>query len=93
MDGKKVDSREICRFVGTLGEIGNPPFYFYEIKAARILGCSLVELRNQTDRAELMSEAFSFERGVNEGEMLLNQNKQYWRMVKAAQAEVEKAKK
>lgn len=93
MAGKRTEAGRISEWLGSLGKVGAPPSWFFEIEAAKILGCSYLELRDHPDKSELMSRAFTFERGTADGEYLKEMNREYQRQRKAAQKEIEAARK
>ena len=63
------------------------------MRAAQILGCSYLELRDAPDKGELMRIAFTYERGTNDGEYLRECNPAWHKKRKNAQTAIEKASK
>lgn len=65
-----------------MGQIGQPPFFYFIHRAAKILGCSFLELEHHPERFRLMSLAFTLESGKNQGDRILKQNPEYKALIK-----------
>lgn len=74
-----------------MGE-GDLPFAYKVYEAAKVLNCSFMELLDHPDRLELMSLAFTIERGENEGRYLQQVNPQFQEQLKTAAKEIAKVK-
>lgn len=72
-----------------MGEVGDPPFYYQEFRAAEALGCSVIELRERPDGLKLMSEALAYLSGKSEGETALQCNPKFKQQAKALRKRME----
>ncbi len=66
---------------------------YYVYKAAKILGCSFLELDGHPEKARLMTLAFTFESGENEGEYLRELNPEWQKKKKAMSEKIQKVSK
>jgi hypothetical protein len=100
MGGKRAEAESISQFVGGLGTVTDrdgqliaPPFWYFELEAARVLGCSYLEIRDAPDKADLMRMAFTYQSGKNKGEYLRELNPSYQKQRKAMGEKIQKAAK
>lgn len=83
MGGKRPEADQISKWIGGLGEVEengqliSPPFYYFVYKAAKILGCSYLELDAREDKTELMKMAFTIDYGERVGEQMKELNPVY----------------
>jgi hypothetical protein len=96
--GKRKEADKIAKFVGGLGsvrdsdgELISPPPEWFVHKAAKILGCSFLELESHSDKARLMTLAFTFEQGEGQGEYLKELNPEWQRKKKEVSDKINKA--
>lgn len=90
MAGKRKEAEAISKWLGSLGEISDPPAWFFEFEAAKILGCSYLELTRRPDKAALMTRAFTYGRGKTDGEYLREKNPKYQQMRRAMMEEAKR---
>jgi hypothetical protein len=89
---RKKAARDISKHIGSLGVKGDPPAFYYEFEAAEILRCSVIELKNHPQKHTLMREAFTVQRGRNEGEYARELNPEFRKAVKQAAEEISRAR-
>ncbi len=93
MVGKRAQAEQISKWLGSLGQIGEPPPFFYVAEAARILGCSFIDLEYHPDKFELMGQAFTLQWGRTDGELQRELNPEYVKKRKALEAKIAEAQK
>lgn len=74
MVGKRAEAEEISKCIGSLGLTGSVPGWFYVMEAAKILGSSYMELNEHPEKLQLMRMAFTYKRGTQDGEYLVQVN-------------------
>lgn len=93
MVGKRTQAEQISKWLGSLGKYGQPPESYFIAEAAKILGCSFIELNYHADRFDLMRTAFTLNWGRADGEYMRELNPEYIRKRKAAENKVTEAQK
>jgi hypothetical protein len=63
------------------------------MEAAKILGCSYLDLDSHPDKLSLMEKAFTYSEGKGKGEYMRALNPKYQRMQKQIREELERAQK
>jgi hypothetical protein len=63
------------------------------MEAAKILGCSYLELDSRPDKFDLMDRAFTYRNGTDRGEYMRELNPKYQKQRSDAMKEVEAARK
>lgn len=65
-----------------MGQHGDLPHYYHVMKAAKILGCSYLELEGRPDKFRLMQIAFTFDDAQTQGQRALKKNPEFKKLVK-----------
>lgn len=90
--GKRTRARRIAKFIGSLGEIGEPPEEYVIHLAAKQLDMSYADLESHPDFHRLMEVGLTLRSGINDGEYARELNPVYQQKVKAAVEQIQKAK-
>jgi hypothetical protein len=56
---KKADIDALAQWLSTGGEIGNPPSYYFVVRAARFLNVAVWELEARPDKFEWIAKALT----------------------------------
>ena len=90
---KPSESRSLAKWLGSLGQFGQAPDYYFIAEAAKELGMGYRELEQDQARERWMSHAFTLLQGRHKGEHLVQLNPVFIEMQKKRQDELEKAQK
>jgi hypothetical protein len=91
--GKKADARSLSKWLGSLGDHGEPPHEYFIAEAAKELGMSYADLERDPERERYMTIAFTLSQGRSEGEHMMQCNPIFIKKQKKRQGEIERANK
>jgi hypothetical protein len=75
-----------------MGKFRDPPNEYFISEAAKELGMSYADLEVHPERERLMTIAFTLSTGKAEGEQALQCTKEFWKLQKDRQDEIDKTR-
>ena len=91
MVGPPYESRSLSKWLGSLGQFGEPSHEYFIAEAAKELGCSFMELEAHPERERLMAVAFTLSIGRADGEHAMQCNPIFIQKQRERQKQIEKA--
>lgn len=83
MVGKRAEAEAISKWLGSLGQVSSPPFYYFLIEAAQVLNCSVFDLESAENKLDWITRAMTYQKGRSEGERLMRRNPEFKAAVRA----------
>lgn len=78
MGRRRKKAAGLSKWIGSLGEFGEPPVEYFIAKAAKELGMTYFEMEQHPERERLMAIAFTLSEGQAEGEFQVQLVKEFW---------------